>query len=185
MKIYRKNLSNSVFSVVIILFIITVTACQENEEVVEEIESREVGYPGVEEELWVYFDRFEEEAFNRGVSINLRAANITGQINEIDESRVLGQCSFGFGRANPNRITIDETFWDRSGERGREFVIFHELGHCFLNRAHREDTDRRGVCLSIMRSGTGTCRDSYSQFTRAQYLDELFNTEFTNDIFSQ
>ncbi len=185
MKIYSERLTNSVFAAVVMLSVITITACQEDEEVVEEIEPREIGYSGVEKELWVYFDRFEEEAFNRGITTNLRTANITGLIDEIDEHRVLGQCNFAFRRFGSNLITIDEAFWNRSSDRGREFVVFHELGHCFLNRAHREDTDRRGVCLSIMRSGTGDCRDNYGQFTRNQYLDELFNTKFVDDIFSQ
>ncbi|MEM9671740.1 MAG: hypothetical protein ACFB15_16240 [Cyclobacteriaceae bacterium] len=160
-----------------------VTACQEDEEVVEEIEPREVGYPGVEEELWVYFERFEEEAFNRGLNINLRTANITAQVQEIDENRVLGRCNFAFHRFGANRVTIDEAFWNRSSDRGREFVVFHELGHCYLNRGHREASDNRGTCLSIMRSGTEFCRDNYSQFTRTRYLDELFDTQFANDIF--
>lgn len=163
--------------------LLLVSACQEDEEVIEDIVPEEIGYPGVDEELWTYFDQFEEEAFARGIEIDLRAANITAQIQEIDEHRVLGQCNYAFRRFSPNRVTIDEAFWNRSSNRGREFVVFHELGHCYLNRAHREDTDRLGSCLSIMRSGTGNCRDNYSQVTRSRYLDELFDTQFTNDIF--
>ncbi|MEM8968008.1 MAG: hypothetical protein AAGE93_16435 [Bacteroidota bacterium] len=184
MKKSAYRIPNVVFSITFtVICLVIFSACQEDEEVIEEIEPREVGYPGVEEALWVYFDRFEEEAFSRGININLRTANITGRIDEIDENRVLGQCNFGFRRFDSNRITIDETFWDRSSDRGREFVVFHELGHCFLNRGHREATDRGGVCSSIMRSGTGSCRDNYNQFTRNGYLDELFDTQFVNDIF--
>lgn len=173
----------SILTLCSFICLLLVTACQEDEEVIEEIEPREVGYPGVEEELWVYFERFEEEAFNRGLNVNLRTANITAQIEEIDENRVLGRCNFAFRRFDSNRVTIDEAFWNRSGDRGREFVVFHELGHCFLNRAHREVTDGRGLCSSIMRSGTGACRDNYTQFTRTRYLDELYDTRFANDIF--
>ena len=71
-------------------------------------------------------------------------------------------------------MTIDKTFWNRSSELYKEFVVFHELGHCVLDRNHKEDKDSRGRCLSIMRSGLGDCLDAYSSANRTYYLNELF-----------
>ena len=156
-------------------------ACTEDEELlVEVVPEAPVGYPGVDESLWPYFDRFEEEGQRRGVAVDLRSARISGQLQEIAKERVLGQCNYQ--RNNHNRVTVDESFWESGTDRGREFVVFHELGHCFLLRDHLETAAADGACASIMRSGTGRCRDNYNRFTRETYLAELFDTQLAGDI---
>lgn len=147
----------------------------------EVIVEEPIGYPGVDTALWVYFERFEAEAARRNVAVDLRAARVTGDIGEIDEENTAGQC--GFNRAQPNELTVDAGFWRIANDRFREFIVFHELGHCVLYRAHREAADESNRCLSIMRSGTEDCRDNYSRFTRNAYLDELFDPDFRRDIF--
>ena len=130
-------------------------------------------FPNVDAELREYFQRFEDEAAARGLSVDLTATGITGSILEIDERHVLGQCSYP--RAQPNRVTVDRTFWLRGSDLFREFVVFHELGHCFLFRPHLESQLSNGACTSIMRSGNGTCLDNYSSRTRQFYINELFD----------
>ena len=160
--------------------LLLVSACAEEQDVMQEIAPEPVGYEGVEEDLWPYFERFEEEARRRGVEVDLRAARITGRVQEIEQSRVLGQCNYQ--RFNHNRVTIDETFWNRTSDLGKEFVVFHELGHCFLLRDHLESAFSNGACTSIMRSGTGTCRDNYGRSTRDAYLAELFDEDRARDL---
>lgn len=174
------NIKNLVFP---ILLIVITLGCQRDEEPVisEPIVSATRSYPGVNRELWVYFQRFEEEATKRGVEVDLVGAKITAVIEEITEDRVLGQCNFNSNR--PNHLIIDKTFWTPASDRFREFVIFHELGHCSLFRDHREDALATGACTSIMRSGKETCRDNYSLTTRNFYLDELYDVKFYGDIF--
>lgn len=156
-------------------------ACTEDEEIMAEAVPEEpVGYPEVDESLWVYFERFEAEGRRRGVTVDLRLARVSGQLQEIDKDRVLGQCNYQ--RNNHNRVTVDESFWNSIGDRGREFVVFHELGHCFLLREHLETVSLNGACTSIMRSGTGRCRDNYNRLTRETYLAELFDTQLAGDI---
>jgi len=145
-------------------------SCEEPEEFIAE----PVKFPGVDAELKQYFQRFEEEAEIRGVQVDLTATGITGAITEINEESVLGRCSFP--RAQPNRVTIDQSFWNQGSDLFREFVVFHELGHCFLLRSHLEEQLPNGACASIMRSGSGTCLDNYSGRTRDFYLDELFDS---------
>ena len=98
-------------------------------------------------------------------------------IEEIDEQHVAGQCSYGRFR-NPRLVTIDASFWRRSSDRFKEFIVFHELGHCYLNRGHLESAFSNGVCVSIMRSGVGDCFDNYHVNTREYYINELFEQEF-------
>lgn len=134
-------------------------------------------FPRVDKKLWPYFERFELEAAARGVEVDLVLAGIRGDIKELTQEHVAGQCSYG--AAIDEHITIDRSFWNDPGfsEYTREMVVFHELGHCYLFRGHREDEHPDGSCVSIMRSGAGDCFDNYHSVTRAGYLDELFDRE--------
>ncbi len=144
--------------------------CDKNE---EEAFVEPVRFPNVAAELVPFFERFEAEAAKRGKEVDLSTANIKGEIKEIEEQHVAGRCSYSRFN-NPRLVTIDESFWNRSSNLFREFIIFHELGHCFLYRGHLESSFANGVCVSIMRSGVGDCFDNYRQSTREAYIDELF-----------
>jgi hypothetical protein len=132
-----------------------------------------LSFPGVDERLWPYFERFEIEGEKNGLDIRLDNLNIQGIITSIDEEHIAGTCQFS--RNSPRLVTIDSEFWNSSGELFREFIVFHELGHCALRRDHDESASANGVCLSIMRSGTSGCFDQYSTNTRDYYLEELFS----------
>ncbi|WP_235297079.1 hypothetical protein [Portibacter marinus] len=155
-----------------ILFSFLISSCS-SDFIVEELQ-----YPDADPRLWEYFERFENEALQRGLRIDLNQIEIIGKIEPIEDQGVAGVCQYG--SAIHNNIAIDRDFWNRVGANQREMVVFHELGHCVLLRAHREDQNQSGLCLSIMRSGTGTCRDAYNVVNRPAYLDELFS--ITNDL---
>lgn len=157
-------------------FLFVFTACQKDAaiDLVEVSATPEARtYPGVDERLWPYFERFETAGIERGFDVDLVASRITGVIEDLDGEHVAGQCTT-FGNFRPGRVTLDAEFWNRSSDIFKEFIVFHELGHCFLDRDHREDTFSNGRCVSIMRSGTLDCRDNYNVATRGSYINELF-----------
>lgn len=160
---------------ILLTYCLTLSCTKENSFTPTPIEEEEteIGYANVAEELWDYFAAFEEEAAQRGESIDLRNLRLTAAIEELHPDDVAGVCNYS--SRNPNHIGIDESFWNAAPDRWREMVVFHELGHCVLNRGHREDSFQNGLCVSIMRSGTGNCRDAYRTTTRDYYLDELFD----------
>jgi len=173
------KLSYGSFPLLLLLF----TACSyiENEPaVVPEPAPDARAYPGVDEALWLYFARYEQEAARRGVEAELVAAEITGTIENLPGEQVAGQCNYH--SHEPNHVTIDQDFWEHASERFKEYVVFHELGHCHLLRGHREEAFPDGTCRSIMRSGTGSCRDNYRAETRSGYLDELFDPAFRDEL---
>lgn len=153
-------------------------ACTQEDELINpEINEPEMTlFPEVDAALHTYFSRFEHEARQRGLSYDLKALGITGVIEEIDEENIAGQCAYR-RFYSPRQITLDKSFWERSSDLLKEFIVFHELGHCVLNRSHLETSFSNGVCSSIMRSGNGDCFDYYSRTTRAYYIDELFEIE--------
>ena len=158
----------------IVLFVSLFFLSCDNDEVAEVVEP--VTFANVDAELVPFFEKFQEEAAVRGISVDLPTADIEGVIEEIDEQHVAGQCSYR-GFSNPRLVTVDATFWRRSSNLFKEFIVFHELGHCYLNRGHVESAFPNGVCRSIMRSGVGDCLDNYNNNTRAFYIDELFEPE--------
>lgn len=119
-----------------------------------------------------YFSEFERQAGLRGLLVDLSNTGITAEFRDVDEGNVAGICTTN--NHDYRLITIDINFWQNASGALREMVVFHELGHCFLGRGHREDAFANGLCKSIMRSGTGSCQDAYIADNRPYYLDELF-----------
>lgn len=131
------------------------------------------GGEGVDEELQPYIDAFVDEAASRDIAIDFDSIQISAQLMFIRQRGVAGLC-----RRNQdptNAIEISSSYWSRATELEREFVVFHELGHCYLGREHTEREHEDGTCFSIMASGTGTCEENYTDQTREEYIDELFN----------
>lgn len=129
----------------------------------------------IDEGLAPYFERFREEGEARGIRVDFELANISAFLEDITSLNVTGQCYYNTDE--PNRLVIDSEFWIRASDLKREFVVFHELGHCFLKRSHLERTEPDGTCTSMMHSGLSGCRNTYSSLTRSDYLDELFLQE--------
>ena len=126
----------------------------------------------VDEPLQPYFDRFELEAAIRGVAIDLVALQVTGDVRLISASQVIGECIHT--EKEPNTVVVDVVYWNSANDLEKEFLIFHELGHCALNREHIDNSDGNGDCVSVMTSGTGLCHINYTASTREALLDELF-----------
>jgi len=148
-----------------LLILIMLYSCEKDEApVVVEVDAR----------LQFYFDRFAEEGATRGVIVDYDSIKISGKIENIDNtSRVAGQCQSN--SIDPNVIVVDLNFWNGSNEIEREFVIYHELGHCYLDRDHLDEANDDGTCVSIMHSGTGDCTNVFNSTTKRALLDELFN----------
>ena len=147
-------------NILAILILISVFSC-----------SREYGYD-VDPEIQPFFDSFEVEAAARGITVDLEASGIGATIDFIRDNSTVGQCQ-NSDEGN-RRIFIDQAFWSDWDFYGKEFIVFHELGHCYLDRAHDNDVLPGNICESIMQSGVSGCNDAYGATTRESYLDELF-----------
>ena len=156
-----------VFRTLAFFLLLTLVACTKEQSLTIQKE-----YPGVEPALWTYFAEFEKSAKDRGVIIDLAAAGITGSIEKIHAHGTVGLCNH---RADePNHVIIDRDFFNAASDNSREMIIFHELGHCYLQRGHKDEKRSDGTCASIMRSGRGGCIDFYTRSNKEDYLDELY-----------
>lgn len=127
----------------------------------------------VDTSLQDYYERFIDEAFARGLDVEAATYQVNARIGEIPEPNVIGQCSWN--QTHVHNILVDEDYWRTASDLQREFLMFHELGHCVLGLEHNDAADVRGNCASIMSSGTGTCRVIYTNANRKVLLDELFS----------
>lgn len=126
----------------------------------------------IDPELLTYFERFESEANARNIIIDFDKLGISGQIVSIRGSTIVGQCVTNDD--GPDRILIEQDYWKNLSDLQREFLVFHELGHCALGRIHNDEKYLNGSCRSMMHSSAGVCRSTYSDETRDSYLNELF-----------
>ncbi len=129
-----------------------------------------ITYPDVSQELCPFFQSFEEEAAKRGLVVDLKNSGVKGRLTNIYGS-IVGICS----NYSVKEILIDQNFWERSSQLSKELIVFHELGHCYLNKVHNNQVTANGTCGSIMRSGQGDCIDYYTEKTRVDLLDKFFS----------
>jgi len=126
----------------------------------------------IDQSLEPFFVTFEAEAAKRGFSVDFESLGVEGFITDISQENVVGQCSHT--EESPNAVSIDPVFWQVASESRKEFVIFHELGHCYLQRSHLDTKDEFGNCISMMSSSAAVCNVNYEK-NRDVYLDELFS----------
>lgn len=132
----------------------------------------------IDPELQPYFDRFKEEAAARNVIIDFTSPMIEAEIVEIVNGGVLGQCVRQEGDAN-NLIHVQGSYWENSTttDLEKEFLIFHELGHCTLGKGHINMANSDGNCTSIMYDGNSLeCMLEYTLDNREEMLDKLFGS---------
>lgn len=123
-------------------------------------------------DLIAYFETFEAEGKLRGLDIDLSDEEINGFMQTINEGGIIGQCRSS--DTDGKSIVIDKNGWTQLSSSEKEFIVFHELGHCYLDRDHDDSKNRDGTCRSLMHSSTSACRNIYNPNTRETYLDELF-----------
>ncbi len=128
----------------------------------------------VDEKLVPYFEQFRIEAKKRGIIFDNSVEHIEGYLQNITDNGVVGACRRSNDPSENKSVFIDKPYWNISTNLEREYVVFHELGHCFLGREHNEMADSNGVCVSIMASGLGDCIERYTEARRDMLLDELF-----------
>jgi hypothetical protein len=134
----------------------------------------------IDYKLEPYLNRFLEEGIKRGKMVDISKNG--GLILEFADLTppTIGLCYF----SKPVRVQIDRTYWEETTkspnrENLREEVVFHELGHGFLSRGHRNDVLQNNEWTSMMCGEPQTNGRSwnlnFNGYRKEYYLDELFN----------
>lgn len=126
------------------------------------------------EDFEVYEDEFYDRMTTAGIAIPTQ--ELFFEVRKDMSGTILGSCSSRFNHSTlvfDRVVQINYYYWIRLPIADREELIFHELGHCVLNRAHNDTLDGSGVPVSIMNSthlGQAKYLAQYSS-----YIQELFN----------
>lgn len=137
----------------------------------------------VPSEVEPYVQRFRAETRQRGITTATDNLIITfGQTLGTD---VCGQCLLEANQPPKITLNADAFCWKNASDNERECLIFHELGHCLLNRGHRTDRFPNHAYVSLMnpddRAVYATCAYPIGgdvcdkRPRRGYYLDELVN----------
>lgn len=158
---YTTRMHKLTYILILFISVLTIISCSSEDEIETDVE------------LQPYFDIFAEEAALRGFTVDYVGERIEGLLQDITDSSIQGQCFRN--EEKPRKVIIDTEYWANADAFEKEFIIFHELGHCFLNRDHLNSSDNKGNCISIMHANPGVCNFSLDEDNRELYLDELFS----------
>jgi hypothetical protein len=93
-----------------------------------------------------YVERFEKASEAMGNPIQV--SDLRLEFGQMQNAMENGACEI-VGDEVPT-VYINEKAWNRLTEVDREALIFHELGHCVLRRAHVAEIEETGVPKSLM-----------------------------------
>ena len=120
-------------------------------------------------EFLIYKIRFIEEASLRGIDIEFDLP-----ISFVDEFNKPYEHSTGICYYVSKHIKILKDTWEFLDENQRELLIFHELGHCLLNRIKHDNTLVDDKMRSIMHHHVVDMDNGHYRNNRTELLDELF-----------
>lgn len=146
----------------------------------------------VHPELSTYVQSFTEQAQQFGLKID--TAHLTVQYSDhlFGRKEVVGYC-YREPITSPNgdiiglapTILVKKEWWDKAYDYQKTDLLFHELGHCVLDRSHVEDTnlsaqitnnslqpDKLSIMSPILLS-TRLSRNNYEQVF-GKLIEELF-----------
>lgn len=120
---------------------------------------------GVDEQLLPYVTKFQELC-------HVTVSDIPVVFSDLEDTPV-GLCTRWNGPTRSwKQVEIDSEFWHNTSDEGREWLVFHELGHCVLDKDHNDYT-LEDVPVSIMNSKVPwNVKDLYSDNTE-YYIQEL------------
>jgi len=163
-------------SLLILLLLAGLTGCQSS----SQPEPVQYSVP-TEVEPFVKSFRDEANKRNKAVSTNNLVITFGTALSE----DICGECQLESGKTPRITLNNDAFCWQQASQYERECLVFHELGHCLLTRAHKTDKFPNGAFASLMNPSDvavyTTCRypigndDCDRRPRRDYYIDELFD----------
>lgn len=132
-----------------------------------------------------YVDEFISEAALRGITLEIDELVVLFEQDLVVDGIVAAGLCQRSNRGTPT-IKLDTTSinW-RSNLSSREQLIFHELGHCVLDRSHLEDRLANGNYKTTMRpSGEQIYGPVMTAFKRSYYMDEMYDENVSSPSWS-
>jgi len=134
----------------------------------------------INDEFIVYIERFVDEANKRGIKrIPPEVFDKAIENLRIDfDEELTYYCGYATS-SDPNNprviISTDANCWKSRSDADKEILIFHELGHAILRRAHLNSKLPNGDYKSMMFNGNQFGLYEMGSERRTYYIDELFD----------
>jgi hypothetical protein len=129
-----------------------------------------VGNYQVSSDFEDYVTSFTADAQTHGRAVEIHDLDIGFG----DTGGVAGKCVQDF--LQTPQIVVNQALWENLSDTSRTILIYHELGHCILERVHNpamlNDPQLGSYPASIM--NPVMIDDHFYQDKKQQYLDELF-----------
>lgn len=165
---------------VLFLLLVATTNCQPRNQPKPDPEPVQYTVPA---EVEPYVQRFRDEMGKRGPIPATN--NLIIRFGLTRGSDACGECALESGKTPRITLSPDAYCWRNASDYERECLVFHELGHCLLNRSHRTGRFPNNAYVSLMnpddRAVYATCvypigNDVCDKRPRRDYyLDELAN----------
>ena len=126
-----------------------------------------------------YVQEFIAEGAKRGKTIDFTDSGLIVEFSEVQLEGANGRCYLG-----RHHIEIDKSRWFSFSEDVRGYLLFHELGHCELDRLHRNDKFDNTAWKSIMRGSPLEGLEiwipvPFFGFRKDYFIDELFDEQIS------
>lgn len=157
--------------------LLALAGCGNNFQYSEQGDSPYAGI-GIDTAFFAQVEAFEVEWGQQVTNIDMFFVD---RIAYMDDT-VIGACIIvtGGSRAYQRVIQVDRAAWGASDDADfREILIFHELGHCALNRGHNNALFVDNTARSIMNAVVNPVLPAYRE-RRQYYVNELFGRPTDN-----
>lgn len=132
--------------------------------------------PFIHSEILPYVREFESLYGKKTENISITFTSFFG-------SSVVGICqsySKNGGWYRDKVIKLDRDYWNESSKAAKEILVFHELGHCELERDHDDEfltTNEDGIPVLMSKSIMNSYIINETKYieNRTYYIIELFN----------
>lgn len=132
-----------------------------------------------------FVNAFYNDSIVRGLNIPKNLILTYSSTDPKWNEGVVGYCLLTEKNARPPKIVINENFWSGATTYEKYMLVYHELGHCLLNRGHRTIVDydyyRAGITIPfsymypyIIRYYNATVYN-FAITNRQYYVEELFD----------
>ncbi len=130
---------------------------------------------GMDDRVKPYVERFEDYGKYTYADGSYKIPEMKIAVRPLDNFNILliGSGALGYCSWLSKTIVIKEKFWKNASDVEKEMVVFHELGHCALDRLHKSVTDPWGDQISVM--FPRIFNPTLYKDNREYYVDELFN----------
>jgi hypothetical protein len=105
-------------------------------------------FPDVNEDILPFFQMFEGYTGTRIIGITAGLVPIPYSGTGL---HTIGVCRYNTGPDRSYReIQLDSVYWSKASLGDKEALVYHELGHCFMELGHDDTKDENGAPNSLM-----------------------------------